>query len=68
VDVGCGGVDPAVSVAPHRQVEDVRAQPVVVEVADGGAAEQLVGAQERRVGHAGRPAHPLVDQVMERHT
>jgi hypothetical protein len=68
VDVGCGRVDPAVSVAAHREVEDVGAQPLVVEVADRGAAGHLVGAQERRVGHAGRPAHPLVDQIVERDT
>ena len=68
VDVRGRGVDPAVAVAAHRQVEHVRAQPVVVEVADGGAAGQFVGSQEFRVGHSGRPADALVDQIMERHS
>ena len=32
-----------------------------------GAAGQLVGSRERRGGHASRPAHTLVDQIMEPH-
>ena len=41
--------------------------PLVVDVADRGAAGQLVGSQERRDGHASRPAHASIDQTMERH-
>ena len=65
VDVGGGGVDAAVAVAAHGEVQDVGAQPVVVEVADGGAAGEGVGAQERCVGEGGGLADALVDEVVE---
>ena len=65
-DVGRRGEDPAVAQPAHGQVEHVRPQALVVEVADRGVAGQLVAAEERGLGEPGRLDHELVDEPVVR--
>ena len=66
-EVRRGGVDPAVPVAAHRQVEHVRPRAVDREIPERGAARELVRAQELGVAHARRLAHAPAHELVERH-
>ncbi len=48
-------------------MEHVRAQPVVEDITQSGGARQLIRTKERGVDHAGRGAHALLDEIMERY-
>ena len=65
--IGCGGVDPAVTAADHREVEHVRPRAVVGEIAQRGVAREFVGTQEFRVRHRRRAADALSHELVELH-